>query len=346
VDWRAPEFGSLAQHFEAFITHCFQGGFMGRAISFRIGVLKARFCRAILAQFSNDIEREGAVFFRSQWDVASLARVIHTLGLRDKEDPEFWNSYVDGGHIGTNFMAKAVEMIKITERDGPLLIFCQLGHLVATAVPLNQSGLQLNDVEKVLELQGNVIDNERLLSNCPSDTVWEELSQLQEQVKDLCGKSTGKEIEIFQSLLGMIEDVSNLRSKSQSQSEPAEEQGPKTLAAVNSTSSSGESHGIGNRFSFASGSTAVTGGSPSGTETIEGEDGSERASSLLILRLSIDSQPQAPLVTGSWIDPPVVLHYQSFNLWYPTCTWEMLANAAKIRIHGLLQDLFSPGRPL
>ena len=43
VDWRAPEFGSLSQHFGTSITHYFQGAFMGRATSFRVGLIKARF---------------------------------------------------------------------------------------------------------------------------------------------------------------------------------------------------------------------------------------------------------------------------------------------------------------
>jgi hypothetical protein len=54
VDWRAPEFGSLWQHFESFITHGFEGAFMGRAASFRIGIIKARFCKVLLAQFWDD----------------------------------------------------------------------------------------------------------------------------------------------------------------------------------------------------------------------------------------------------------------------------------------------------
>jgi hypothetical protein len=126
--------------------------------------------------------------FRSQWDVASLARLITILGLRDKEDAEFWDSYVNGGHIGADFTAKALEMIDMAARDGPLLIFCQLGHLAATAVPLNQSGLKRKDIEKVWELQMKVIEDKRLPLNRASDTVWEALGQLREQVNDLCLK--------------------------------------------------------------------------------------------------------------------------------------------------------------
>jgi hypothetical protein len=281
VDWRAPEFGSLLQHFESFITHCFQGAFMERATSFRVGIIKARFCKALLAQFWNDIEREGTVSFRSQWDVASLARVIYTLGLWGKEDAEFWNSYVDGGHIGQEFTDKALEMIDMTKRDGPLLIFCQLGHLAATAVPLDQSGPQPKDVEKVWELQRKVIKDKRLPLNRASDAVWEGLAQLREQVNDLCGKNTGKNREFLQRLLRMIDDVCDLRfssSEDPSQGEHAEEQGPKTSVSVDAASSSGGSRGISNRINFASRSTAVTRGLSSGTQTSEGEHGFESAS--------------------------------------------------------------------
>ncbi len=66
VDWRAPEFGSLSQHFESFITHCFQGAFMGRTTSFRVDIIKTRLCKALLSQFKHDIDREGTISFRSQ----------------------------------------------------------------------------------------------------------------------------------------------------------------------------------------------------------------------------------------------------------------------------------------
>jgi hypothetical protein len=287
VDWRAPEFGSLLQHFESFITHCFQGAFMERATSFRVGIIKARFCKALLSQFWNDIEREGTVSFRSQWDVASLARVIYTLGLWGKEDAEFWNSYVDGGHIGAEFTDKALEMIDRTARDGPLLIFCQLGHLAATAVPLDQSGPGLKDVEKVWELQGKVIKDKRLPLNRASDAVWEGLGQLREQVNDLCGKNTGKNREFLRRLLRTVDDVCDLRSSTSegpSKREHVEEQGPKTSVVANSTSSSGATRGTGDRFSVASESTAVTRGPSSGTQTSEGEDGFGSESSLSSFR--------------------------------------------------------------
>jgi hypothetical protein len=294
VDWRAPEFGSLSQHFDSFAMHCFKGAFMGRATSFRVSMIKARFCDALLAQFRNDLEREGTVSFRSQWDVASLARLIYTLGLRDEEDIEFWNSYIDGGHIGVEFTAKALKMIDIATRDGPLLIFCQLGHLAASATPLHQSGLDLKDIKKLWTLQKKVVKNTRLPLSHASNEVWDGLDQLREKLRDLCGKYTGKDGKNLRRLHRKIEDVLNLRSSGADggpgQGEPAEEQGPNTSTDVNSTPSSG-SHG--HRFSFASESTTVTGGPSTGTPTGEGEDGFGRAtSSLLIPRASIDLRPE------------------------------------------------------
>ena len=272
VDWRAPEFGSLAQHFESFITHYFQGAFMGRAISFRVGLIKARFCNAVLAKFSNDFEHEGTLSFRSQWDVACLARLIYTLGLWDKENPEFWDSYIDGGHIGAEFTGKAVDMIKLAECDGPLLIFYHLGRLVSAALPFDQSGLDFKDIESVLKLQRNVVKNKRRPLNSASGMVWGALSQLQQQVNDLCGKTEGKDKEILQLLRCEIDHVYNLRrEESPIQSEPAEEQDCNTSVAANPASSSGESRPIHNRLGSVSESTAATGGLSD--QTREGEEG-------------------------------------------------------------------------
>lgn len=260
---------------------------MGRVTSFRVGIIKARFCKALLAQFKDDIDREGTVSFRSQWDVASLARLICTLGLQDEQNAEFWNSYVNGGHIGPEFTAKAVEMINVTARDGPLLIFCQLGHLTATAIPLGQSGLELKDIEKVWELQRKLIEDKRLSLNRASHIVWEALGQRREQVNDLCYKNTGRDREILHRLLRMIDDVLNLRypgPEGVSQSEVVEEQSPQTPVAVNSASYPwGSRRGISNRSGFAPKPIAVSIGPSSCTQSSEG--GFERESFIKFLEL-------------------------------------------------------------
>jgi hypothetical protein len=220
VDWRAPEFGSLWQHFESFITHGFQGAFMGRATSFRIGIIKARFCKVLLAQFWDDIIRENVLSFRSQWDVACLAKLIYYLDLRDENDPEFWNSYLNGGHIGAEFATKALKMVDIITSNGPLSIFCQLGHLATSTISSYHSGLERKDIEKVLELQDKLMVDQRLPLNGATDTVWEDLDRLREQVEDLCRTTSGLagdtgnagvEGELLKSLLWRIDDVRNLR---------------------------------------------------------------------------------------------------------------------------------------
>ena len=288
VDWRSPEFGSLSQRFNDF-----QGALT--TIDFRVDVINARFCKALLAQFWNDLDCKGIVSFRSRWDVISLGRLVRTLGLvRDDEDKEFRDSFVNRGRIGAEFTAKALEIIHRTERDGPLLIFCQLGHLVVMAVPLDHSGLKSEDLEKVTELQRSVIKKRRKSLNEVSEIVWETLDGLQTQVKNLCVKHSSKnrDIKILGDLLQMIEGINNLRlSKSEgpNQTDPAEEQGP-TSAAVDLTSSSGELRRIGNQSGPPSELTAVVEGPSSVAQADEGGGGFERTSSLSIPRSSIDSQ--------------------------------------------------------
>jgi hypothetical protein len=269
VDWRAPEFGSLWQQFESFITHGLQGAFMGRAASFRIGIIKARFCKVFLAQFWDDIIRENVLSFQSQWDVASLAKLIYYLGLRDEDDPEFWKSYFNGGHIGEEFTAKALKMVNIIVSDGPLSIFCQLGLLVTSTIPSHRFGLERKDIEKVLVLQDKLMVDQRLPLNGASDTVWKDLDRLRKQVTDLCGATsggigdTGK--ELLHHLLRKIDDVRNLRvtrSEGPSHSGRAEE-GPSSAVP---------------RTEVGSGSSSST---PT-TETSEGEHGFERATYLFI----------------------------------------------------------------
>ncbi|KAI0290611.1 hypothetical protein BC826DRAFT_1026326, partial [Russula brevipes] len=210
VDWRAPEFGSLTQHFELFITHCFQGTFMSRTTSFRVGMIKARFCKALLSQFRHDINSEAALFFRSQWDIASLARLFCTLGIGDGEETEFWKSFINGGHIKPGFVTKARGMVDVAFCEGPLLIICKLAQLVISAVPLGGSSLEVKDIERVWKLQENIVKNERLPLTRASNKVWGELDQLWNQVNNLRGKNAGKDGETLQRLLETIDDVRDI----------------------------------------------------------------------------------------------------------------------------------------
>jgi len=193
------------------------------------------------------------------------------LGLRDKEDADFWDSYVNGGHIGADFTAKALGMIDMAARDGPLLIFCQLVHLTATAVPLNQSGLEHKDIKKVWELQMEAIESKRLRLNRASDIVWKAVGHLREMVNELRVKNIGKDRKILERLLRMIDKVFHLRS---------------------SSSMDCESEPVEGRLSLDSNSTAVNGGPSSDTQTSEGNDDFGRACELLI-------NPIEPLLTCS-----------------------------------------------
>ena len=255
VDWRAPEFGSLTQRFESFIAHCFQSSFMRRATSFRVGIIKGRCSKALLAQFSHDVDRDGTIFFRSQWDVASLARLFWALGIGEEKDADFWKSYINGGHIGAEFTSRARETIDRAARDGPLLIFCKLGHLVTTALPLHSSGLETKDLERVWELQKNMIEDPQLPLNRASDKAWEKLSRLRADVSRLCGNVSSKDGDTLQPLLGMIDDVHLLGSKELRSSEAGKRQSP-----VTPTSHPREQfHNI-TRWSLSSESTAVSEG--------------------------------------------------------------------------------------
>ena len=207
VDWRVPEFGPLAHHFELFVTNCFQGTFVSRATGFRVGLIKSRFCKAVLAQFMHEVNIEGALVFRSQWDVAALARVLYTLGVGSEEDAEFWKQFVDGGEIGAEFMAKAHETLDIAVRDGSMLNFVKLGYLATTAVPFEGSGLEEGELGKLVELLQKMMDDSELPLQLASAQVWEDLSRLRDQLREICAKSSDDDKAKLQALQEKIEIV-------------------------------------------------------------------------------------------------------------------------------------------
>jgi len=255
VDWRTTEFGSLAHQFESFINHCFQGSFMGRATSFRVGVIRARCCKALLAQFCDDIDRDGSLFFRSQWDVASLARVFWVLGIGvgKDSDTEFWKPFINGGQIGAEFATKARETMDQARRDGSLLIFYKLGRLVTMAVPLHGSGLVPKDLEEVWDLQRNVIKDQRFPLHRASDQIWERVDRLRTEVSHLCGNLFGEDEDRLRTLLGMIDDI-----RSPIQKEIASSENPDAQVTVTPPSPPWKQHGKVDRSSSSSESTATT----------------------------------------------------------------------------------------
>jgi hypothetical protein len=184
VDWRAPNFGSLAHYFELFVTDRFRGMFIERAIAFRVGLIKARFCRAVLAQFLNEFKTEGTVIFRSHWDVAALARIFYSLGVSSDADVEFWKSFVDGGPVGVTQVAKTHTTLDTAKRDGPLLNFCKLGYLGLMAVPFKGSGLTDTDFKNLLALMQKMTEDLQLPLTQASTPAWEELDRLRREVAD------------------------------------------------------------------------------------------------------------------------------------------------------------------
>jgi len=225
VDWRTPDLGPLAHHFELFVTDCFQGIFIERSIGFRVGLIKARFCNDVLAQFLEEFAREGTIIFRSQWDVASLARLFYSLRVGDDADVEFWQAFVDGGPIGVEFMARAHATLERAARDGPLLNFCKLGHLAIMAVPFEESGLEDTDLKKLLGLMKKMANGSHL-PTLASTQVWEDLGRLRHDVTEIHARSEKKDKEFMGDLLVKIEGAYGCRSSS------TQEHGPSDLVQV------------------------------------------------------------------------------------------------------------------
>ena len=204
VDLRSPDFGSLAHYFDVYVTDCFQGMFIERAIGFRVGLIKARFCNAILAQSLDELSRKGTVVFRSHWDVASLARVFYSLGVGDVD---FWSSFVDGGPIGEVLMANTYAALEVAQRDGPLLNFCRLVHLGMMAVPFDGSGLKEADFTRLLDLMLKMTKDILLPLVHESTSVWEELRRLRLDVSDICKKISNEDQAHMEALLMQINEV-------------------------------------------------------------------------------------------------------------------------------------------
>ncbi|KAI0276167.1 hypothetical protein BC826DRAFT_1120336 [Russula brevipes] len=173
-----------------------------------------------------------------------LARLFGTLGIVDGEDAEFWKSSVNWGHIGAEFTPRPENGRRSCARWA-LLIFCTLGHLATTVVPLDGSGLG----------EGYREDPRRPLTHA-SETVWAELGQLRNQVSDLYSNHTSE--DYLHHLLGMIDYVRSSYapvSKEYNPSENAEAHGSNTLVLLPREPRRGSQ-----RFSSGSMSTLVTGG--------------------------------------------------------------------------------------
>ena len=204
VDWRASNFGELTQYFYLVVVDYSRNMSVESATGFRIGLIKARLCRVILAQSLEQFKSEGIVAFQAQEDVASLARVFYSLGIVDDTDMEFWKSFVDGGLVGPALAAKTRTMLLKAERDGPLLNFCKLGRLGMMAVGFKGSGLKDTDFEELLGLMEKMTEDSRLPLTHASTSVWDELRRLRDEVFDVCRSSCNEGI---QALLATIDEV-------------------------------------------------------------------------------------------------------------------------------------------
>ena len=211
VGLRTPEFGSLAHYFEVYVTDCFRGMFIERAIGFRVGLIKARFCNTILAQFLEEFDHKGALVFRSHWDVALLARVFYSLGVGD--EVVFWKLSVDGGPNGEELMTNTYATLEVAQRDGPLLNFCRLVGLGTMAVPFEGSGLVETDFEKLLDLMQEMTHDRPLplIHASTSVTGWEELRRLRDEVDDIIMRSSGQDRLHMAALLEKIDYAYRLR---------------------------------------------------------------------------------------------------------------------------------------
>jgi hypothetical protein len=137
--------------------------------------------------------------------------------------------------------------------------------LALTAVPLDGSGLDTKDLEKVLNLMENMIENESRALNCASVQVWEKLGRLRAEVTHLRDnlKMSSEDSDRLQSLLKIIDRSRELNSSS---SEHASAEGAGTLTSLLQKQR-------GSILSFSSDATAVTGGQSGATSTSEDKFG-------------------------------------------------------------------------
>ncbi|KAF8271300.1 hypothetical protein EI94DRAFT_1720852 [Lactarius quietus] len=208
----------------------------------------------------HEVNIEGGLVFRSQWDVAALARVFYTLGVGTAEDADFWKQFVDGGQIGAEFMAKAHETLDIAVRDGSMLNFVKLGHLATTAVPSEGSGLEDAEFEKVVDLLQKMMDDSELPLQLASVKVWEDLSRLRDQVQDISAKSIDDDkakLQALQAKIDIVHDQGPYASQRPSQSNDTQAQASGSSTVAQPRQSSPEPMPSHDRSSHAFAFTAV-----------------------------------------------------------------------------------------
>ena len=104
-------------------------------------------------------------------------------------------------------MAKAHETLDLAVRDGQLLNFVKLGHLATTAVPFEGSGLEDAEFGKLVDLLQKMMDDSALPLQLASVKVWEDLSRLRDQVRDISANSSDDDRANLQALQAKIDVV-------------------------------------------------------------------------------------------------------------------------------------------
>ena len=104
-------------------------------------------------------------------------------------------------------MTKAHETLDLAVRDGSLLNFVKLCHLATTAVPFEGSGLEDAEFRKLVDLLQKMMDDSELPLQLASAKVWEDLSRLRDQVRDIIAKSSSDDNVKLQALQEKIDIV-------------------------------------------------------------------------------------------------------------------------------------------
>ena len=157
-------------------------------------------------------------------------------------------------------MAKAHETLDLAVRDGSLLNFIKLGHLATTAVPFEGSGLEEAELGKLVDLLQKMMDDSELPLQLASVNVWEDLSRLRDQVREISTKSNDDDKFKLQALQGKIDIVHSqgpYATQGLSQSDDAQAQASGSWTVLQSRRSSPEPMPGHDTLTHNSASTAV-----------------------------------------------------------------------------------------
>ena len=104
-------------------------------------------------------------------------------------------------------MVKAHEMLDLAVRDESLLNFIKVGHLATTAVHFEGSSLEEAGLGKLVDFLQKMMDDSELPLQLASEKVWEDLSRLRDQVREISAKSDDDNKYKLQALHAKIDIV-------------------------------------------------------------------------------------------------------------------------------------------